>query len=71
MRAGDWKSLQGKAVSWLAVRLIMEREGLTVRDFETWLAHRNGPVVEEEDGKLEVGVKGNYVLEFLVSKKER
>lgn len=53
------------AVRWAAATEILEDSGLSAREFRAWLDAEHYPLVEDENGNLEIGVRLDDVNKYV------
>lgn len=65
----EWEILKGARITWETTKKILRKERLKLKEFRQWFLVETGPIVEHEDGSVEVGVEGYDLLRFISKKK--
>ena len=65
----EWTALKGARITWGTTKQILRKEKLKLSEFRKWFLVETGPIVEHEDGSVEVGVEGYDLLRFISKKK--
>lgn len=59
------KGYAGHDLSWTTVKLVLKQHRLSVDAFGRWFYGQTGPIIEQEDGSMELGVYGHDLDRYI------